>query len=97
MLSPLEEARREKRIGASLAAQVAITAQGADLALLQANEAFLPNLFIVSQVELAEGPFSVTIGNARGEKCVRCWTFSEQVGADPGHPGLCPRCTRAVA
>ena len=97
VLSPLEEARREKRIGASLAAQVAITAQGADLALLQANEAFLPNLFIVSQVELAEGPFSVTIGNARGEKCVRCWTFSEQVGADPGHPGLCPRCTRAVA
>ena len=97
VLAPLEEARREKRIGASLAARVTLTAEGDDLKLLTAHEAFLPKLFIVSQVDLAEGPFSVTIDGARGAKCVRCWTFSEALGTDPAHPELCPRCARAVA
>ncbi|MBI5546548.1 MAG: hypothetical protein HY901_21920, partial [Deltaproteobacteria bacterium] len=39
---------------------------------------------------------SVTVGAARGEKCVRCWTYAEDRGKDPGHPELCGRCAEAV-
>ena len=53
----LEEARREKLIGASLEARVVLTRErrGAGVPL-QANLAELPALFIVSQVELAKEP-----------------------------------------
>ena len=31
-------------------------------------------------------------GKAAGEKCERCWKYSEEVGTDTIHPTLCPRC-----
>jgi isoleucyl-tRNA synthetase len=30
------------------------------------------------------------------KRCERCWTWSEDVGADPGHPALCGRCLPVV-
>jgi isoleucyl-tRNA synthetase len=33
---------------------------------------------------------------ASGEKCVRCWNYSEERGHDPAHPELCPKCTEAL-
>ena len=33
---------------------------------------------------------------AGGEKCERCWTYSETVGKDSEHPTLCARCAAVV-
>ncbi|MBI5587636.1 MAG: isoleucine--tRNA ligase [Deltaproteobacteria bacterium] len=38
----------------------------------------------------------VTVANADGSKCERCWHFSTAVGADAAHPTICDRCTEAL-
>jgi isoleucyl-tRNA synthetase len=38
----------------------------------------------------------VEVARARGQKCQRCWVWSERVGEDPRHPGLCERCLPVV-
>ncbi|HEY9899668.1 MAG TPA: isoleucine--tRNA ligase [Pantanalinema sp.] len=97
----LEEARKEKLIGTSLAASVTLvprTEQVHDL-LVGLGES-LPKLLIVSHVTVApasdqleaEGDLGVTVQAAPGAKCERCWTFSLTVGESPAHPTLCSRC-----
>lgn len=39
---------------------------------------------------------TVGVGKARGEKCVRCWNYSEHVGSDVEHSGLCERCVPVI-
>lgn len=38
----------------------------------------------------------ILIQKADGNKCVRCWNYSPQVGMHAKHPGLCPKCLEAV-
>ncbi|MFL5348476.1 MAG: isoleucine--tRNA ligase [Hyalangium sp.] len=86
----LEEARREKLIGASLEARVVLTASGTAREFLQANLAELPTLFIVSQVELAEQPGPkarpLSVAQALGEGT----TVTAEVL--PARGAKCPRC-----
>ena len=57
----------------------------------------LKTVFIVSGVDVIEGDeLSVKVDKADGEKCERCWTFSESVGHDHDHPTLCARCSAVV-
>ncbi|TAF53201.1 MAG: hypothetical protein EAZ61_07185 [Oscillatoriales cyanobacterium] len=67
-------------------------------------------LFICSQVELVTTPEAlsdseyremtdtcgVAIVVADGEKCERCWNYSDKVGTNPEHPTLCERCVPAI-
>lgn len=97
----LETARRNKTIGHSLDAKVQIQATGETLANLQQVEAQLANLLIVSQVELVAGTdtdaeLTVSVVAATGNKCERCWIYSEQVGTSAEHPELCPRCAAVL-
>ena len=41
-------------------------------------------------------PLAVKVSAASGEKCERCWTYSDTVGEDSDHPTLCKRCSEAV-
>jgi isoleucyl-tRNA synthetase len=34
---------------------------------------------------------------AAGTKCQRCWNYSTQVGENPRYPGVCERCSEALA
>jgi isoleucyl-tRNA synthetase len=95
--SKLEAARAAKLIGASLEAMVTIRVDGEQRKLLEEAKAELPFLLIVSKVVLADGPFSVEVARAPGEKCERCWMYSEELGTDPKHPTLCPKCTAALS
>ncbi|MGI5862503.1 MAG: isoleucine--tRNA ligase [Myxococcales bacterium] len=101
----LEAARREKLIGSALEAQVTLYAEGEVGELLKRRAAELPALFIVSKVNLAtqppEGaveaaalPLHVKVERAPGQKCPRCWTYSEAI--DEQHP-VCPKCAEALA
>ena len=96
----LEIARANKIIGASLEAKVTVYAEGDDFKLLDAEKDELCKVFIVSEVETKEGNdgeykgefVSVDVVHAHGDKCERCWVYSETVGSDPDHPTLCKRC-----
>ncbi|MCX8072508.1 MAG: isoleucine--tRNA ligase [Candidatus Binatia bacterium] len=103
----LEDARRAEMIGHSLDARVRLYAGGALGDLVQRYLPELPAVFIVSQVEWAPeldadaaSPVlqgvRVRVEPARGRKCERCWNYSESVGQDVDHPGLCQRCVEVV-
>jgi isoleucyl-tRNA synthetase len=104
----LEEARKEKRIGASLVASLELYTDEAAYAALSPFEARLPELFIVSACTLHKpGPvpedaalekgLAIKVGTASGEKCERCWMVHPGVGQNENLPTLCPRCSQTVA
>lgn len=103
----LEGARRAKTIGHSLDAKVELYATGEALAILRSVEGDLATLLIVSQAKLVEGlaggveatgreDLKVTVQAAEGEKCERCWIYSDTVGKDAEHPTVCARCAAAL-
>ena len=60
-------------------------------------EDFLPDLFIVSQVEIRKADERrFEIRKARGEKCMRCWQIKTDVGKNPSYPGVCMRCSEIL-
>lgn len=101
----LELARNEKKIGKSLEAKVTLGAGGELYDFLKATEAELPEIFITSAVEVVneaqafagevEG-LTVSVSNADGEKCERCWKFSTTVGESSEHPELCAHCAAVI-
>ena len=94
----LEAARNEKKIGKSLEADVALTVPSEDAFLAEMDSALLADLFIVSQVEITVGgELAVSVSEAAGQKCERCWKHHPLVGADMAHPTLCPRCASVIA
>jgi len=102
VLALIEPLRKEKQIGSSLQAKVAITANAADFPPLVAHLDKLPMLFIVSEVTLTQGDApagtpAITILRADGVKCERCWRYVKSVSTDPASAGLCDRCQDALA
>ncbi|MBP3337651.1 MAG: isoleucine--tRNA ligase [Clostridia bacterium] len=104
----LELARNEKIIGHSLGAKVVVYADGENLELLKAIEKDLVTYLIVSYAEAkelanadekaiaGETGIKTMVCQAPGEKCERCWMYSETVGKDSAHPTLCARCAEAL-
>jgi isoleucyl-tRNA synthetase len=102
VLKALEEARNEKVIGSGLEARIRLSADPQWRELLERYGAQLPTLFIVSQVELADGlpggrtfdvpGIRVAVERAGGKKCERCWNFSEHIGENKEYPTVCERC-----
>ena len=103
----LEEARQSGLIGHSLDARVYLGAADGLRELLEQQAPALPALFIVSQVQFSSDlgadamstllpELKVRIERARGGKCERCWNYSEVVGTDATHPGLCERCLPVI-
>jgi isoleucyl-tRNA synthetase len=99
----LEQKRKDKVIGNSLGARVAITASGPIAALLEQHRADLPMLFIVSDLALhvatTEGPDEVRVDveKAPGVKCDRCWRYVPRTRTEPEWAGICDRCVEALA
>ena len=102
----LELARNEKVIGASLDAKVQLFCEGELYDFVKSVEDELATVFITSQVEVVNGTggsftgevegLSVTVLPAEGEKCNRCWSFSDTVGSDEHHPDVCARCAAVL-
>jgi isoleucyl-tRNA synthetase len=104
----LEELRRSKAIGSSLAAEITLDARGELAEALAAIGDELRFVFLSSDVHL--GPIDEAMGEAEigGEllrfqvratghgKCVRCWHHRDSVGASADHPELCGRCVENV-
>ncbi len=100
----IEKLRKEKVVGKSLEASVALRARGPLFDLLKRSLDDLPMLFIVSEVTLAEargdeGADTVPLVEVRrvgGERCDRCWRYVPTVGGGEGRDGLCDRCRQAL-
>ncbi|MCL6635213.1 MAG: class I tRNA ligase family protein, partial [Peptococcaceae bacterium] len=106
----LEAARRDRVIGNSLEAAVALYAGNDLYSFLEPLAGDLATVFIVSAVHLRrldEAPdgaqrsgsvpeLALAVEHARGHKCERCWMYHEGVGTDPDHPAICPRCAQVI-
>ncbi|REI07272.1 isoleucine--tRNA ligase [Staphylococcus felis] len=100
----LEVARNEKVIGKSLEAKVKI-GNSSSFNTVEFLQSFndLHQLFIVSQVEVVDEPNgteyqygNIEITFADGEKCARCWNYSDSLGSVGEMTELCPRCQEVV-
>ena len=102
----IENARNQKIIGASLDSEVELFANGEILDFLNENESVLPEILIVSSVKITDGDggdfhgdmsVGVTVRKAGGEKCERCWSYSNTVGSNAEHATLCARCAKIIS
>jgi len=93
----LEVERREKRIGSSLEAAVAVAVSDAETIKAFAGED-PAEIFITSQAELSAGGegIAVTSTRAGGIKCARSWKYFDPATADPAFPDITPRDAAAV-
>jgi isoleucyl-tRNA synthetase len=108
----LEIERAAKRIGSSLEATVRIDAPADTRDFLASFGGDLRFLLIVSGVELVEPGeladtegvhaseqiegFRVAVKRSAGEKCNRCWHYTDDVGVDADWPTVCGRCAGAI-
>lgn len=101
----LEENRKNKIIGSSLDAKVILYLDEKLRSQIAKLGDELKFALLVSQVEIKdltkemqnnkaiEG-LAIEVIKATGKKCARCWHYSDEVGSDPNHPDLCPRCLK---
>jgi isoleucyl-tRNA synthetase len=106
----IEPRRKAGEVGHSLETAVVLYLPQAMREDIEALGMDLREVFIVSKVTLAqaesapadaitcEGISGAAIGVSRapGEKCGRCWVYSEEMGASPEYPDLCPRCAAVM-
>ncbi len=109
IMKSLEKKRGVGLIGSSLEARISMyTDDGNMKAFLKGNIDILPLLFRVSQASVSESPekgmedatgfpLKVKISRAVGEKCPRCWNYSETVGENKEYPELCRRCSDVIS
>ena len=89
----IEALREQGQVGASLQANLTITAPLNDFDLLQSLGDDLKFVFITSKVTLQSGEeLRIEVTPASAAKCERCWHYRDDVGSNPEHPTLCGRC-----
>lgn len=108
VLKALEEARNAKVIGKSLEAKVVIYADSNVLDIINDEAVNFAQISIVSQLQVAGtkdaapenalvlDKLSIVVEKAEGEKCERCWSYSDTVGQHENHPTVCARCADVV-
>ncbi|MEA5089971.1 isoleucine--tRNA ligase [Solidesulfovibrio sp.] len=106
----IEPKRKAGEIGHSLETAVTLYLPDDVHAAVSSLDMDLREVCIVSKVILAkaaDAPADATpcetvpgafvgVARAPGDKCGRCWTYSEELGASAGHPDLCPRCAAVL-
>jgi len=107
----LEDARKKKLIGASSEAEVVLYPENEEsAAFLKEIGPELKKLLIVSGIRVHEvweaapvGALSdsgarvkISVQQAGGGKCTRCWLYDPSVGQHSDHPLLCGRCRQVV-
>lgn len=91
---------KNKTIRSSLEAKVTLKCKDEQYNFLKSVENELATAFIVSDVEIINDntakQLEVEISHAEGEKCERCWTYSNTVGKHEHHKTLCDRCASVL-
>ena len=98
----LELARADKTIGHSLNAKVTLYVSLDEYEALKKDEKLLETVFIVSKLNIErnnrknENRTGIKVEQAEGQKCERCWMYSETVGEDKENPTICSKCSEAL-
>ena len=103
----LEQARKDKVIGAGLEAKVTVYANDEIRPLLEQLGNELRFVLITSQAvikplseaDVTEGELAglaVKVERAEGEKCPRCWHYATDIGTHAEHASICGRCVENV-
>ncbi|WP_461209560.1 isoleucine--tRNA ligase [Desulfocurvus sp. DL9XJH121] len=106
----IEPVRKAGTVGHSLNTHVTLYAREELLDDLSARGVDLEEICIVSKAELAplaDAPadafeseevdgLKVAVAVAPGEKCQRCWKYSQELGSDADHADVCPRCAAVL-
>src|SRR5262249_21999638 len=97
----IEPLRAARTLATTAEADVTIAAPRGWLARLERYRDELTALLIVAGVALEPladgGEPIVRVRKTAHTRCDRCWMYRADVGQDPGQPGLCARCTGALA
>jgi isoleucyl-tRNA synthetase len=96
----LEKAQNDHLISNPLEAKVIVTTEdtlilqstGTSAGLSEAEE-----LFILSYLEVVQGPEMIRIEKTTTQKCERCWRHRNDVGNHHEHPTLCGRCSTVMS
>ena len=95
VLRDLEDLRSAGKIGASLQAEIIISATQADYDLLSSLGDQLKFVMIVSKASLELGQtLAINATPSNAQKCGRCWHYVSDLGVDPQHPDICGRCSK---
>jgi isoleucyl-tRNA synthetase len=85
----------------SLEAKVAVRPAAAERALWQRERENLLELTVVSQLQLsiddAASATEVTVSEASGPECPRCWRRTGSASGYAAEPNLCTRCAGVVS
>lgn len=92
VLKEIEINRENNFIGSSLEAEVILTLEGDNYIFFNNYLSSLKEIFIVSSVIIEKGNFAIEVKKAQGEKCMRCWNWSDSVGVDVKYLGVCNKC-----
>lgn len=94
----IEQLRGDNAIGSSLQAAVEVIAPAQMAALLRGFGEELRFALLVSEVNVSEGEvLSAAARPSAGQKCERCWHYTDDIGVDVDHPTLCVRCARNLS
>lgn len=105
----IEPLRKSGEVGHSLDTKVELYLKEELKTALNACKTDLRAISIISQLtikDIKEAPvdanfsevdgLALVVGKAIGEKCERCWIYSDELGQDTNHATLCPRCTEVM-
>ncbi len=93
----IEPLRADKTVGSSLQAEADITAPEELAGYLKMLGDELRFALLVSKATVAKGSeLAVTAKVSGGEKCERCWHYTDDIGAVAAHPGICKRCAENI-
>jgi isoleucyl-tRNA synthetase len=89
----IETLRAAGQVGASLQAEVTLTVNPADFALLASLGDDLKYVFITSAFTLVAGEaLAIAPKASEAAKCERCWHYRLDVGSNAEHSTICGRC-----
>jgi isoleucyl-tRNA synthetase len=89
----IEVLRSAGSLGSSLQAELTLTLNASDYALLSSLGADLKYVFITSFATIVQGEETgVQVKVCESEKCARCWHYSPSVGKSSTYSTLCARC-----
>jgi isoleucyl-tRNA synthetase len=97
VLKEIEKKREEGIIGSSLGAEVSLELGDSDYEFFFPYKDTLREIFIVSGVNIVKGKGHITIEKAKGEKCLRCWNWRDDVKDYQQFPQVCGRCREVLA
>ena len=89
----IEPLRADKSIGSSLQVDTVITVPSDLMPYVTALGDELRFVLMVAHVTVQEGAeLTATVSADEGQKCERCWHYTDDIGIDSQHPTICGRC-----